>query len=330
MKQRLLYVLVNYPTLSQTYKDSEIGALHSDFEIEILTIGQSQAKYRQHYPFSAPQNQGEFETSIKRFKPDIVHGHYLHTADRLFAVSQIADCPFTLRTHSFDVLGPTPEQIKHYVKFLNTDRCLGILVFPFLANTLERLGVHHSKIVTDWPVVDLKRFHDESPNGKAIINTGACIPKKNMASFLELASRCPSRDFRLYPIGYLTSQIESLNVSKGNPVKIFPTVEPYEMPSVYKQCEWLIYTANPQVPTIGWPMAVAEAQASGCGVLMQKVRPDLDEYVGPGGYTFTTLDEALDILNRPYPETMRTSGFKWAEKSDIRKNIHRLTDLWTS
>src|SRR3546814_2380884 len=55
----------------------------------------------------------------------------------------------------------------------------------------------------------------------------------------------------LYPIGYLTSQIESLNVSKGNPVKIFPTVEPYEMPSVYKQCEWLIYTANPQVPTIG-------------------------------------------------------------------------------
>jgi hypothetical protein len=75
-------------------------------------------------------------------------------------------------------------------------------------------------------------------------------------------------------------------------------------------------------------MAIAEAQAAGVGVLMQNIRPDLKTYIGDAGYLFNTMDEAIEILSQPYPESMRQKGFEQAKKSDIKVNIKKLTSLW--
>lgn len=101
-----------------------------------------------------------------------------------------------------------------------------------------------------------------------------------------------------------------------------------DMSAEYKRHKWLVYTAPTTKATVGWPMAVAEAQASGTGVCMQNIRPDVAEYVGPAGFMFDTIDELTDILRGPLPDKMRSAGFEHARRSDIREHLPILEDLW--
>ena len=327
-KKRLLILIDCYPTLSQTYKENEIKYLYPDFEVVIGSTTPPHAPYRQHFPYQPIRNPDDLLALIKSFQPDIVHGHYVFTADLLHFAAVQSGKFFTVRFHSFDVLGATPDAIRRFLPFLNSDECAGILAFPFMVPYLASLGIKASKLVPDWPVVDYDRFHDRAPNGRSILNTGACIPKKNVEFFVDLAASMRDREFIFYPIEYDRERLIAYNHALGDPVLIKDTVEPYAMAAVYKQCEWLLYTASKELPTVGWPMSIAEAQASGVGVLVQNIRPDLKDYVGDAGYVFDTIDEARDILSRPYPEEMRQAGFEQARRCDIRSNIRKLHRLW--
>lgn len=331
-KKRVLVVLDSYPTLSETYKENEIKYLYQDFEVLIASVivrpSEHEAPYQQHFPYHKFQTKDELLNLINIFQPDIIHGHYLMRSDILHFCATVSRTFFTVRLHSFDCLGGHPDAIKKYIPFLNSDECVGVLAFPFLLPYLERLGVKASKLVADWPVVDYERFYDRSPNGSDILNLGACIPKKNIEQFVDIAVSMRERNFVYYPISYHRDKIIAYNEKMGSPVDIMDTVEPFEMPPIYKRSEWLLYTVNKNIPTVGWPMAIAEAQASGVGVLIQNIRPDLKEYVGGAGYVFDTPEEAQDVLSKPYPKEMREIGFEQARKSDIKTNIVKLHQLW--
>jgi hypothetical protein len=73
---------------------------------------------------------------------------------------------------------------------------------------------------------------------------------------------------------------------------------------------------------------IAEAQASGVGVLMKNLRPDLKDFVGPCGFLYNSVEEAAKILSQPFPEELRQMGFEHAKKNDIEQHKHVLTDLW--
>ena len=327
-KLKVLCLVKNYPTLSETYKESEFRALSQDYDLKIASFGGSFAPYSSHLPFQRVEKKEEVRQVLADFRPDIIHGHYLHSTKLLHNAAELSGCRYTVRTHSFDILGRDEDFIREHAPFVNADRCAGLLAFPFLRETLVRGGVRDDKIVDAWPVIDFDRFHDPSPNGDLVMNTGACIPKKNMNSFVDLGRMTPELDFHMYPIGYHAPLLVAYNKEAGEPVTIHNTVEPHEMPPIYKRHRWMVYTGDPDLPTIGWPLSIAEAQASGVGVLVQRVREDLHEYVGPGGYVYDTLEEAREIIRGPFPEAAREASFDHARKSDIRANLHRLTDLW--
>lgn len=329
-KLRVLVLLSNYPTLSQTYKENELRALLPHCELRVLSIGASDHLHRDHLPFTTISTLSEAKREVDAFKPDIVHGHYIHLLKQLTQVARMADRPFTVRTHSFDIMRLQPEGLRQFARFMNASACIGVLCFPFLRERLLRAGLDERKLHDCWPVIDFARFYDRSPNGEDVLNTGACLPKKNMESYVQLATMVPERRFNLYPIGYLTDEIDAYNKTHGSPVNVFDTVEPHDMPAVYKQHQWLVYSANPDVPTIGWPMAIAEAQAAGAGVLIQRIRPDVADYVGGGGYVFDRLEEAAEILSKPCPPTMREAGFRQARRSDVSQHIRILLDIWAS
>ena len=90
-----------------------------------------------------------------------------------------------------------------------------------------------------------------------------------------------------------------------------------DMPPMYKKHEWLVYTACRTLGHVGWPMAVAEAQASGVGVLVPNLRPDLADYVGEAGYLYDSLEEAAEIIQQPFPD----------DKRQLRHDFQR-TELW--
>jgi hypothetical protein len=202
-----------------------------------------------------------------------------------------------------------------------------VLAFPFVRARLERAGFPSNKLVDCFPVVNFKRFFDPGPNGGAIMNTGACISKKRMEDFVEMALRAPALEFNLYALGYQVDQLREFASSRKSPVRFMPPVELEEMPAEYKKHRWLLYTAAPG-GRVGWPLAIAEAQASGVGVCMANIRPDLRDYAGPSAFFYDSLDEALNTIHQPFPEELRQLGFEQAKKSDVRQHRSLLFQLW--
>jgi hypothetical protein len=327
-KKRVLYILDHYPQMSETYIENEIRQLVARYELRVLAMKPPNLTYRTHLSFARIESREHFLKEVRAFRPDVIHGHYATMSRTLAYAAQLVDRPFTLRAHSFDVLGPMLEGIKRFAPFLTDPRCIGILTFPFTRQTLTGVGVKEALVHGCWPVVDLARFHDEGPNGGAVMNVGACIPKKNMEAYVHLGRLAGGRTLNLYPMGYDTGKIQTLNQQLGEPIHIADPIQPEDMPAEYKKHEWLVYTASPELRSVGWPMAVAEAQASGVGVCMQNIRPDLAEYVGEAGHLFDRIEEAAEIIGQPFPEEKRRAGFEQARKSDVREHIHLLEELW--
>src|SRR5262249_5515403 len=154
-----------------------------------------------------------------------------------------------------DVLGSGGEHVRRAAPIINSDLCLGVLTFPFTRGLFAAAGVREDKVHGCYPVVNFRRFHDRSPNGPGVMNVGACLPKKQMSDFLELAARVLGKEFDLYAMGYKVEEMRRLNEAAGRPVRVVEPVEPEDMPAEYKKHGWLVYTAARSDKTVGWPIA---------------------------------------------------------------------------
>jgi hypothetical protein len=334
-KIRVLYLLYHYPQISETYIRSEIEAIREHCELRIFSLHRANTPYGSHEPYVLTDDVATIEREIRAFRPHVLHTHWLPQLRELAYLAGYfgeaaggAGIPFTVRSHSFDVLDEDHRFVREAAPLLNSDLCLGVLAFPFTRPIFRRSGVRDEKVLDCWPVIHYARFHDESPNGRGVMNVGACLPKKRMEDFLRLATLVPGRRFDLYAMGYRSKQIDRLNEQMGHPVTIVTPVEPERMLAEYKRHEWLVYTASRTMGTVGWSLAVAEAQAAGLGVCFPRLRPDLDEYVGPAGYLYDSIEEVGEIIARPFPEERRRLGFEHARKSDVFEHAKILLGLW--
>jgi glycosyl transferase family 1 len=344
-KQRVLYVLGHYPQIAETYIHSEVEtllALGDRFEVKIVGLEPVPAACRVPLPYEITDDEERIKEIVEDFKPDVIHSHWLTMVWKILArLSQQTGVPFTVRSHSFDVLEPPGRRIGPFlpprqlnarlsgtVKAINSDLCLGVLAFPFKRPILERAGISPDKIVDTFPVVNYDRFYDGAPGGDGVMNVGAALPKKQMEDFLRLSQLVPQKQFRLYPLAYDRDQIEQKAKDTESPVEIMPAVEPTEMKPEFKKHDWLVYTASFEMNSVGWPMAVAEAQAAGLGVAVPNLRPDLREYVGDSGVLYDSIDEVVELVSEPPSDEMRERGFEQAKKSDIKEHISLLTDRW--
>ncbi len=344
-KPSILYILTRYPQTSQTYIKNEIEALMTDYNISIITLEPAESPYENHLPFVEIRETEKMQAVIDQVKPQIIHTHFVHMARRVGPLARKNKIPFTVRTHSFDILNLSKPSLWQSIqghliqrwnvkdiRWLNDDLCLGILVFPGLRQHLMRQGVNPKKLIDCYPVINYGAFYNREPNGDAIMNMGAVIRKKKMEDFIELAQMFPGRVFNLYDIECVQpeyhKELKRMNAETQHPVNFIPAVAPEVMPAEYKKHQWLVYTACPKTSTVGWSMAVAEAQASGVGVCFPNIRPDLKEYIGGAGYLYDSLDEVRRIISQPVPEDIREKGFIQAKKSDIQGHKHLLTNLW--
>lgn len=330
--RRVLYLVREYPQISQTYIRTEISRVkRRGFAVSVAAVHPADISYNDHEPYEILKEQSRqaLIDLARRHKPDIVHGHDFQLARVLIILARESGTVFTVRAHSFDVLEPNALADPRQIAAINDPACRGLLCFPFVADRLVRAGVSAAKIVPCWPVVDVAKFSNRAPNGPDIMNVGAVLPKKAMHVFADLATSVPEATCNLYMLGYRAPDIDAYARATNSPVRIIPPVHPDAMPREYKKHRWLVYTASKEIGTVGWPMSIAEAQASGVGVLLQNVRPDMAEYVGRGGYVFDTLEDARRIVSQPFPDEHREISFLHAEKSDIDKHIELLFRLWS-
>jgi hypothetical protein len=338
-----MYILKNYPQMSETYIKTEIEAVGERCEIAVLATKKANLPSKNHVPFELVEDMSAIREAIEEFHPDVLHSHWLHSLKILGKLARKLNIPYTVRAHSFDSIWQDdnsafdflplirsfrlPSQIRRAVSLINDDLCLGILAFPFARARLERAGIHGEKIVDCYPVVNYRRFHDVSPNGDAVMNVGACIPKKKMEDFIELGTLAPKLQFNLYALGYNVEQLRQFSINKASPINFISPIELEDMPCEYKKHRWLVYTAAVN-GRVGWPMSIAEAQAAGVGVCMANIRPDLRDYVGPAGFLYDSISQVLEIISKPFPAELREMGFEHAKKSDIFSHRASLFKLW--
>jgi hypothetical protein len=334
-RPRVMYIVYHYPQISETYIKTEIEAVRAECDVRIVSLSRADVTYRNHPPFLLTDDPQRIREDITEFRPHVLHTHWLTQVPTLayFAgyfrdVPSQGLIPITVRAHSFDVLGSDGAHVRRAAPIINSELCLGVLTFPFTRGLFAAAGVREEKIHDCFPVVNYRRFRDRSPNRPGVMNVGACLPKKQMQDFLDLAARVPNKEFDLYAMGYKVDQMHRLNEAAGRPVRVVPPVEPEEMPTEYKRHDWLVYTAATSDNTVGWPIAVAEAQAAGLGVCVPNLRPDLRDYVGPAGFLYDSIAEVADRVSKPLPDELREQAFEHAKKSDAFEHTRFLIDLW--
>lgn len=339
-KRRVAVFVSSYPQVSETYIKNEVDALAADHEVELFAFGAGSYPYRSRRPHVVitQENQRNVIEYLREFRPHALHGHYLLQLPSLLQLSQALGVPFTVRAHSFDVLDErvaSNEALRAaggteslFSRTASSPHFRGVLCFPFMRERLIAAGLPAERVISSLPVIDVHRFRDRGPNGPAIMNVGAAIPKKKMSDFIVLSRLVPDRTFNLYALGYKSQDLAALNQTHGGRVNFIPPVDPEAMAPEYKKHAWLTYTASREMATVGWPMALIEAMASGVGACMQRIRPDLAEYVGDAGFLFDRPEDLVDRLRHDPTPQERERGFAWAEQFDFRRELPRLTDLW--
>lgn len=334
-KCRVLCIVPGYPQLSETYVHEELVAIWDDYDVLVASVRSTSYGSNDHFPYhkiNGRNPEAELSRLVETFKPDVIHTHWVKNAPIAAKLASKYKIPFTVRSHSFDILDGS---LSENAQALRSSWCRRVLYFPGFKQRLVDQGVPEEKLVACWPVVNYSHFYNPAPRELTgrVLNVGAAQQKKDFPFYLEIASRMRGDgwQFDLYPIGYKTNEIKNLNRKMGVPVAKIETVPYSEMPAVYRDHDWIIYTADTKMHTVGLPLAIMEAQASGIGVCLQELpgrREELLEYLGGAGFLFSTIDQVEEILSEPYPEEMRQLGYKNAKKADIAVHKCLVTDVW--
>ena len=339
----------------------ELMAAQQYSEIKVVSYLSAKTYRRNHLPFelvpyTAPDiNWGYFDyvnpdldseeqldfvrrmsEIIEKFKPDVLHGHYLGTALLLSKLAELHQIPFTLRTHSFDMLERPGRSQRRKILFSQVANplCIGIFTFPEFVDSFRPFGVPDAKVWPNWPMVNVKRFENvgAKPRTAKVICAGPCVKKKGQAQFVDLALRMRDSglEFNLYAACDIIGEVRSYNNSQGNPVNIC-YADPEDMGEVYREHDWLVYTTDISYTTVGLPVGIAEAQASGVGVCWQRI-PGREswqmDYMGGAGILYDSTSELEPILQHQPDEVMIEKGRLNARKCDASEQVKGLVEVW--
>jgi hypothetical protein len=358
-RPRVLYFIVNYPTFSETYMQEEMRSLRDRYDMEIITYKDGDLPRLHPYPYHLIKYQdscfvygpiekvnrdfgnpaqlefiGKIDEVIARFAPDVMHGHYFGMALLLRRLAERHRIPFTIRTHSQDILSEPAAKLAANADACNSPWCRRVLAFPAFRHRLIESGLVSSKVVDCWPVVNFARFHkpERRPPTGGVICAGPAIAKKAHVQFVEIAAllRGSNLFFELFTQGDTVPATEARNAELGHPIRI-NYADPDDMPSVYPRFDWIVYPADLGINRVGFPCAIAEAMASGLGVCMQELPGRREEqlaFLGGAGFLFKSIEELPAILTKPYPEEKRRLGFEAARRCDIEGHKGLLSEAW--
>lgn len=359
-KPRILYLIVAYPTFSESYMHEEILALSKDFDIKIVTYTKSERARRESFEYELIEYKapclvyapfpkvnldftdpaqiafmGEMDRVIADFQPDMIHAHYMGLG---FLAAKLADrhkIPFTLRSHSMDVLNEPVAKLEAYCEAINSPWCKRVLAFPHSVARLTSHGMNPDLLVPCWPITNFDAFH--RPEKRALTHrvmcAGPAIKKKVHKEFVDLAAQMRGSSkykFDLYCYGPLYWDTRDYNKSLNYPVSM-KYADPDDMPNVFPRYDWMVYPSHTKINKVGLPCGVAEAMAAGIGVCWQELpgrREEQLDFLGGAGFLVASMDEVPAIISQPYPEEQRQAGFEAARRFDIQGHKHLLSDVW--
>lgn len=300
---RVLYALYEADTLSESYIRTELDWMEAKGVVVSVW-----AQFAHLSTYSDPRAEkivgGDVREAIERFKPDLVHTHWLMAAKRVLRAVEAAAKPLTIRGHSFEF---NPKD----VAFLEASPAVRrIWLFPhFVAPGM-------SDRVQPLPVCyDERRYRPGGPrNRRKVFRASAGVKGKGLEELLEIASCVPELEFSLavtratddpsYPdrIAALAPPNLALHVSLQHDA----VAEQMRSSGLYFR------NHDPGSHPYGMPISAAEAMGSGC-VLLARNDPAALAFIGDAGLFYESVEEAVDRLAR----TLEWDEAEWRRRESI-------------
>jgi glycosyltransferase involved in cell wall biosynthesis len=298
---KALYALWVYPQLSESYIRTEIRAVRQlGVEVEVW----SEKDVASPFESEVPVHRGSLTEAIVRFKPDIVHTHWLHMAERLSQPLKRAGLPLTVRGHGFEF---TTEIVAKLDKETIVQR---VYVFPHHA---ERCRSSSGKVRAMQVAFDTELYYPcEEKDHRTVMRTGCALPTKDYETFFRTAQLCPDHHFLLVVCrGCLVEDYldEVIRKSKkfGDLVEIKVGVQHEEMSELMRRAGIYLHTADPNEP-FGMPISISEAMATGSYIVGRQL-PGSASYIGETGKLYRTPEEAAEVIR----ETCQWTDGDWRQ-----------------
>jgi glycosyltransferase involved in cell wall biosynthesis len=278
----------------------------------------------------APVHRGSLEGALARFKPDVVHSHWLHIADQLRLQLKAEGLPLTVRGHGFEF---TTEVVKR----LDRDKTVrGIYLFPHYADLCKS----SSGKIRSTPIgFDPDFYHPcKAKDRRLVVRTAAGLPTKNFQAFFETAALCPDHHFVLaichvYLKEDYVDEVIKMNERMGNPVEIRVDLQHEEMSELMRRAGIYLHTADPKEP-FGMPISISEAMATG-SYLIGLNHPPSASYIGEAGKLYRTPEEAAKLIRATESwsdldwEQAHTRSVDRAYQNFVNINVYRpLVEHW--
>ena len=285
---RVLYVLWDYPQLTETYVRWEIACLRR-WGVEIEVWSELENPVAQ-YPSEVPVHNGPLADVIRKFRPHVVHCHWLHFVPKYRDTVARFGLPMTVRGHGFEF---NPQLLQT----LATDPVVRKLyVFPHYADRIPELPK-----VRPTPVgFNGDLYYPEKEKDRfLVVRASAAKPAKHLEDFVDIARQCPEHRFvlALGRINNLASYVDEFleyNRRHGSPVDVRIDLPTEEVAALVRSAGIYLHTYGHEEP-FGMPISIAEAMATGCYTLVPQV-PGAESYVGQAGYLYGSVKEAASHI----------------------------------
>ncbi len=309
---KILYLLGNYPQISETYVSNEIDfALQTGFEVEVWAQNVIVNDLRPQ----CPVHRGSIAEAVSRSNPDLIHIHYLVMAEA--RLSELpAGIPITIRAHSFDW---SPGLAGRLAGLPNIKK---IYAFPHFARELQ-----HPKVV-QLPVAYNSRLHLPNPlkRLRTVLRLAAALPTKGLSDFFRVARLVPDHRFTLCAAragGGSSFPEELARMGRDSSVTLRMDVPVEEAAALQASHSIYLDTSDTSGHRFGMPISIAEAMATGSTPLLRR-SPAAEEFVGDAGIFYDSPEEAAGIVRR----MDSWSSQDWAQaylRSTLRSKLFRDT-----
>jgi colanic acid/amylovoran biosynthesis glycosyltransferase len=362
---KILYVVGNFPTLSETFILNQItGLIDRGHEVEIIAyqdpkekeIHEDVRKYRllekTHYILYRDDRSlfvpSTVQALISCMDADIIHAHFAdEPADMALGISRVIGIPYIITAHAYDIF-IRPDEEKLRAKFEAAEGILTVSQFN-RKYLLGLLGHQFSeKITVQYHGVDLKKWtcgEKRSTEGVTVLFIGRLVEKKGVldaiTAFHRVAGRHSSVHFQIIGEGPQKGDalrlIEELDLTER--VSLLGGVTQERMIEKMREADifFLPSVTAANGDREGLPVVILEAQAMGLPVVSTR-HTGIPEAVidGETGYLLEEHDthgmaqRIAELVENPsLRQCMGRAGRALAEsKHDRDQEVDRLEALF--
>ena len=73
VRRRVLYLVLDYPSTSETYIRTEIEAVRHAYDVHVVSMQEGSIPYRNPHPYTVAKGADAALKVVRDWKPDIIH-----------------------------------------------------------------------------------------------------------------------------------------------------------------------------------------------------------------------------------------------------------------